>query len=76
MLPAGYIDECVSSSEDPPVLQLESCQDGLKPFKGIMIQVAGFIFVWLLEIWACSVVQLWPEEQAVKDTENWWTVDC
>ena len=41
-----YIDECASGSEDPSVLQ--SCQDGSKLFKGIMIAV--FVVVWLLEI--------------------------
>ena len=41
-----YIDECAGGSDDPSVLQ--SCQDGSKLFKGIMIAV--FVFVWLLEI--------------------------
>jgi len=66
-----YIDECVSDSEDPSVLQ--SCQDGSKLFKGVMIAV--FVIVWLLEIWACSIVHSYSkqlvDEQAVKDTENW-----
>jgi len=66
-----YIDECAGGSDDPSVLQ--SCQDGSKLFKGIMIAV--FVFVWLLEIWACSIVHSYSkqlvEEQAVKDTENW-----
>jgi len=66
-----YIDECVSGSEDPSVLK--SCEDGSKLFKGIMIAV--FIFVWLLEIWACSIVHSYSkqlsEEQDAKDPENW-----
>jgi len=68
---AVYIDECASGSEDPSVLK--SCQDGSKLFKGTMIAV--FVFVWLLEIWACSIVHNYSkqliEEQTVKDTENW-----
>jgi len=65
-----YIDECVSGSEDPSVLK--SCEDGSKLFKGIMIAV--FIFVWLLEIWACSIVNSYSNqlrEEEVKDPENW-----
>jgi len=66
-----YIDECVSDSDDPTVLK--ACEDGSKLFKGVMIAV--FIFVWLLEIWACSIVHNYSrqlaEEQTVKDTENW-----
>jgi hypothetical protein len=65
-----YIDECASGSDDPSVLK--SCQDGSKLFKGIMIAV--FIFVWLLEIWACSIVNSYSNqlrEEEVKDSENW-----
>jgi len=66
-----YIDECASGSDDPDVLK--SCQDGSKLFKGIMIAV--FIFVWLLEIWACRIVNSYSNQlrvgELVKDSENW-----
>jgi len=66
-----YIEECTSGSEDPSVLK--SCEDGSKLFKIIMIAV--FVFVWILEIWACSIVHSYSkqlvEERTVKETENW-----
>jgi len=65
-----YIDECASGSEDPSVLK--SCEDGSKLFKGILIAV--FIFVWLLELWACFIVNSYGNqlrEEEVKDPENW-----
>jgi hypothetical protein len=54
----NYIDECASGSEDPSVLK--SCEDGSKLFKGIMIAV--FVFVWLLEIWACRIVNSYSNQ--------------
>jgi len=65
-----YIDECTSGSDDPTVIK--SCEDGSKLFKGIMIAV--FVFVWLLELWACSIVNSYSNqlrEEEVKDSENW-----
>jgi len=65
-----YVSECASDSKDPSVLK--SCQAGSSLFKGIMI--ALFVLIWLLEIWACSIVHSYSrqlvEEQA-KDTETW-----
>jgi len=65
-----YVSECASGSEDPSVLK--SCQDGSTLFKAIMIAV--FVLIWLLEIWACSIVHSYSrqlvEEQA-KGTETW-----
>jgi len=65
-----YVSECASGSDDPSVLK--SCQDGSKLFKGIMITV--FVVVWLLEIWACSIVHSYSKqlvEEQAKDTETW-----
>jgi hypothetical protein len=65
-----YVSECASSSDDPSVIK--SCQDGSNLFKGIMIAV--FVFIWLLEIWACSIVHSYSKqlvEEQVKDNETW-----
>jgi len=65
-----YVSECASGSEDPSVLK--SCQDGSNLFKVIMIAV--FIFIWLLEIWACSIVHSYSKqlvEEQAKETETW-----
>jgi hypothetical protein len=65
-----YVSECASGSDDPSVLK--SCQDGSNLFKGIMIAV--FVFIWLLEIWACTIVHSYSKqlvEEQAKDTETW-----
>jgi len=65
-----YVSECASGSEDPSVLK--SCQDGSNLFKGITI--ALFVFLWLLEIWACVIVSNYSKqlvEEQAKETETW-----
>jgi len=65
-----YVSECASGSDDPSVLK--SCQDGSNLFKGIMIAI--FVLLWLLEIWACTIVHSYSKqlvEEQAKDTETW-----
>jgi hypothetical protein len=69
-----YISECSSGSEEPAAIR--TCQNAANLWKGVLIAI--FIFAWLLETWACSIVHKYSkqlEEESttglVKDTETW-----
>ncbi|TFK44556.1 hypothetical protein BDQ12DRAFT_673206 [Crucibulum laeve] len=71
----NYVRECVSGSLDPSVFK--TCKDGSTLMKALMIGV--FVIAWLLEIWACVIVQGYSQQlneearnkNLVKDTEAW-----
>ncbi|KAJ7928604.1 hypothetical protein B0H13DRAFT_990647 [Mycena leptocephala] len=65
------VTKCINNSTDD--LVIKSCQKGISVMKGVLVAV--FVFVWLMEIWGCIIVnnysrQLGEEQAAAQKYEE------
>ncbi|KAJ7209567.1 hypothetical protein GGX14DRAFT_630782 [Mycena pura] len=66
------VNKCINNSTD--TLAIKACQKGISVMKGVLIAV--FVFVWLMEIWGCIIVnkyskQLADEQSVAQKRKEW-----
>ncbi|KAJ7755716.1 hypothetical protein DFH07DRAFT_488275 [Mycena maculata] len=66
------VNTCINNSTDDTVIK--ACQKGMSVMKGVLIAV--FVFVWLMEIWGCIIVnnysnQLGQEQEMAQKAKDY-----
>ncbi|KAJ7502792.1 hypothetical protein B0H11DRAFT_1986377 [Mycena galericulata] len=66
------VQTCINKSTDSTVIN--ACQKGMSVMKGVMVAV--FVFVWLMEIWGCIIVnnyskQLGQEQEVAQKARDY-----